>query len=779
MEKRSQIALVSVALFFCAPGARGQRGTGDLRISVQDASGLGLEAAVELVGQATQIRRRFLTGPDGRHTARTLPFGRYSLRVERAGFAAWTGLVEIRSEVPLDHKVTLGIAPIETTVVVTDSDTLLDPHRTGTVFYLGSETLRERRGMQPGRGVVDLVQTTPGWLLEANGVLHPRGSEYDTQYVIDGIPIADNRSPAFAPALEVEDLQSMNVLTANYPAEYGRKLGGVIEVATARDAQPGSRGKLLLERGSFGTSSGYFSGQHSWGGRPTVAGFSVHGARTRRFLDPPAEENFTNLGYQAGLSARLERDLTDRDRLRLSLHRKRVGFLVPNESEQQAAGQRQDRRSSETIGQLSWQRVFSPRALGSLRGMVRDLSARLWSNPFSTPILADQDRGFREGYASGSISYHRGAQEWKAGVETVFSAVREEFGYQITDRRAFDPEVPLRFRFADRRQAREQSLFVQDLVRAGRWTVSAGLRWDRYQLLVSESAVSPRLGVAYALPAAGVVFRASYDRAFQTPAIENLLLASSLAAQRLTDETTGLAVPPSRGDFYQAGLAKSLFGKLRLDANYFRRNIRNFADDDVLLNTGVSFPIAFSSAAIHGFEARLEVPRWGPLSGYASYANLAGTGRLPITGGLFLEEASELLGSTERFAITQDQRNTASARVRYQIGGRAWASFGAWYGSGLPIEREARSGGSADLDGRFGPRVLERVNLARGRVRPSHSFDLAGGIELWRRERRSWRLQAEALNLTDRLNVINFSGLFSGTALAAPRAVTLRLQTEF
>ena len=35
------------------------------------------------------------------------------------------------------------------------------------------------------------------------------------------------------------------------------------------------------------------------------------------------------------------------------------------------------------------------------------------------------------------------------------------------------------------------------------------------------------------------------------------------------------------------------------------------------------------------------------------------------------------------------------------------------------------------------------------------------------------------LELTDRLTVINFAGLFSGTALGAPRSVTVRLQAEF
>ena len=41
------------------------------------------------------------------------------------------------------------------------------------------------------------------------------------------------------------------------------------------------------------------------------------------------------------------------------------------------------------------------------------------------------------------------------------------------------------------------------------------------------------------------------------------------------------------------------------------------------------------------------------------------------------------------------------------------------------------------------------------------------------------KFQADVMNLTDRLNVINFAGLFSGTAIAAPRSFGLRLTGEF
>ena len=50
---------------------------------------------------------------------------------------------------------------------------------------------------------------------------------------------------------------------------------------------------------------------------------------------------------------------------------------------------------------------------------------------------------------------------------------------------------------------------------------------------------------------------------------------------------------------------------------------------------------------------------------------------------------------------------------------------------------------------------------------------------MWKRDKLQVRLQADAANLTNRLNVIDFAGLFSGNAVAPPRSFALRLETSF
>ena len=203
----------------------------------------------------------------------------------------------------------------------------------------------------------------------------------------------------------------------------------------------------------------------------------------------------------------------------------------------------------------------------------------------------------------------------------------------------------------------------------------------------------------------------------------------------------------------------------------------NFADDDVLLNTGVGFPVAFDRADIRGTEVKLELPRWRGTRASLGYTHMVGFGWLPITGGLFLgEEASSALASSERFPISQDQHHTLRGRVSYQVSPRLWLASAVSYGSGLPVEFD---GNPDDAIEQFGQRIVDRVDFENGRVRPSFSVDASSSFVLFERGKKRIRVQADVLNMTNRLNVINFAGLFSGTALAPPRSVAVRLQTEF
>ncbi|HKT46226.1 MAG TPA: TonB-dependent receptor [Candidatus Acidoferrales bacterium] len=753
-----------------------QTNAGELRLKVLDPQGLPAKVVVHLRSEANGYRSVLATNELGEAVARRLPFGLYELRIEQEGFGAYADSIEIHSALPMEKSIHLGLAAVTSSVTVTDAATLLDPERLASAQELGSEKIEARTGSLPGRSLQDLVNSQPGWSYEGNAVLHPRGSEYQTQFVVDGIPLTDNRSPGFAPEIGADDVESMSIYTAGFPAEFGRKLGGVVEVNTFKDAKAGLHGEATLSGGSFATSGAYAQLQYNKG--KNTFGASASGDVSSRYLNPVVPQNFTNTGTTGDYAFRYERDLTASDRIGVTLRHGFSRFEIPNDRAQQIAGQLQNGANAETTGVVSYQHIFSPDAIADFRGMVRSTSSQLTSNPVSTPIVAFQQNWFREGYFKGSVSLHRGRHEFKTGVESDNLFLHEDFRDIITDATQFDPGTPPAFAFLGNRPDLEQSAFAQDAMRLGRWSVSAGVRWDHYQLLVNQNAVSPRLSVSRYFSSLGLVAHISYDRIFQTPSFDNLLLSSSPAVASLNPQVVRLPVRPSLGNDFEAGISKAFFHQFRMDANLYRRGADNYADDDQLLNTAISFPIAFRKAAIYGAEGKLELPDWRGFSGYVSYSYMLGRAQLPVTGGLFLgNDADNAIGQISGiFPITQDQRNLVRTRFRYQAHPRLWFAAGLESESGLPFEF---GGTEAEAVALFGQQVVDRVNFDRGRVRPQLAIDLSAGGEILRTDRVKMRLQADVRNLNDRLNVIDFNGVFSASAIGPPRSFFLRLTTSF
>jgi len=788
-----------------------QRNTGELRLTVTDPSGLGLKSTVELVSEANDYRYTFTTDDQGNLDARRLPYGIYQVRIQAQGFAQLSESVEIRSALPVDRTIRLKVASVSESVKVSASATLVDPYRAGSVNEMGLETIQNRLTALPGRSMQDLVNSEPGWLYEGNAVLHPRGSEYQTQFVVDGIPLTDNRSPSFGPEIEADDVESLDIYTAGIPAEFGRKMGGVVEVNTLKNRDQGFHGQLTMFGGTYNTAGINTQDQYTWG--ENTFGLSASGNMTSHYLNPVVPENYTNKGTTGSFSLSYERELTPKDRLTLIVRHELARYEIPNELVQQngaylpnsdntvgcagqappdcvliPGGQLQTGDNFETMGSISYQHIFSSDSIGVLRGMSRDTSTDFYSDPASWPLIAANHNDFKEIYFNGSFSLHHGRQEFKAGVESDAIFLHENTSYEIPDcADPNDPQCPINlgildsgaitFAFTGSRPDLEQSAYVQDLVRLGNWTVNAGLRWDHYQLLLNQNAVSPRLAVSRYFPAIGLNMHASYDRIFQTPSFENILLASSAAAEAIDTSVPALQLPvqPSHGNYYELGASKAFFGKLRLDANMFRRQVNNYADDSQILSTGISFPIAFDHAILYGAEGKLQLLQWKGFSGFAAYSYIAGNAWFPVTGGLFLGDDA-INPTTGHFPDSQDQRNTVRTRVRYQVVPRLWIAVGADYNSGLPFQPDLTPQQYAT---EYGQVVINHLNFNRDRIDPYFTQNASLGVDLYQRDKRSVRFQGDVANLGNTLEVIDFGGLFSGNALGPSRQYSFRLVTTF
>ncbi|MFZ0806669.1 MAG: TonB-dependent receptor, partial [Candidatus Sulfotelmatobacter sp.] len=489
-----------------------QSNTGELRLRITDPAGLGLTGTVELISQGNDYRQTFTTDDQGTLDAKRLPYGIYQAQIRAEGFAQASETFEIRSALPLERTTQLKVAAISESANVTASGTLVDPYRSGSVNEIGSETIQNRLTALPGRSMQDLVNSQPGWLYEGNAVLHPRGSEYQTQFVVDGIPLTDNRSPSFgSEPVGADDVDSLKIYTAGIPAEFGRKMGGVIEINTLKNADPGFHGQLTLFGGSYDTAGINADDQYTWKGN--TLGLSASGNMTDHYLNPVIPQNYTNNGTVADFSLSFERDLTQKDRLTMIVRHELARYAIPNELVQQngayvpnsdntvgcisgsggapppdcvfiPGGQLQNGDNFETMGTVSYQHIFSSDAIGSLHGMVRDSSTDFFSNGASWPLIATQHNDFKEIYFNGSVSIHRGRQEWKVGAESDATFLHENTSYAIPDcEDPNDPQCPINlgildsgattFAFTGSRPDLEQAAYVQDLIRLGKWTVNA------------------------------------------------------------------------------------------------------------------------------------------------------------------------------------------------------------------------------------------------------------------------------------------------------------------
>ena len=302
--------------------------------------------------------------------------------------------------------------------------------------------IQNRLGSVPGRSLQDLVNSQPGWLYEGNAVLHPRGSEYQTQFVVDGIPLTDNRSPSFGPAIDADDVQSLSIYTAGIPAEYGRKMGGVVEVNTLQDSQPGFHGQMVLAGGSF-DSAGRAQG--------STPGAKILLAPAPAEHDGPLSESGGSAElYEYGHAGRFFGQLRARpDAERPSaIHRSPRALALRHSQRTGAAGRRPapDRRQHRDHGdRLLPAHLFVQRGQLIFARMVRDNAIGFNSNPESTPIEVFQQNLFREAYFKGTATIDHGRHEWKFGFESDNTFLNENFRYHITDPSQFDDDTPMTF----------------------------------------------------------------------------------------------------------------------------------------------------------------------------------------------------------------------------------------------------------------------------------------------------------------------------------------------
>jgi outer membrane receptor protein involved in Fe transport len=757
--------------------------TGSVRVTALDASGAAVARASVILQQDAAFLNSAETNDQGSIAFHRVPYGPYTLQVKAPGFADVSQDVRVASAVVLELRVVLK-AGARAEVTVSGSTTPADT--TATTFAVHREALQATPGAHSEGGMRRALSALPGFVTEDNGLLHVRGVDDGLLYVLDGVPFPDRADNFSAVPFDLDQLEAMQVISGNIPAEFGGRSGAVVVLEPRSGVDTPLQGMVGVRGGSFDQAG--VTGQVAGRLRQDLFAFGmVDAGRSQRFLDPVSPDNLHNTGAMLNGNVHLEWTPTVADVLSFRAEARRARFDVPHDTEQELAKQDQRQRLENLALQLSWQRAIGTNTALRVTGFRQGHESTLNGEDSGVPLAVEARRSHRRTGVTASVSTIVRKQLVKAGIELSRVTPHEFLRFAVTDpisaeeheistaAQQFVPGNP--FVFSAHDAGSVLGAFLQTtLAIHPRVTVDLGLRYDRTTLLLAEDAWSPRVGVSYAWPRVATL-RASYNRFFMPPQVENMLLASSEQARALSPfaaDGGGAEVRAERSHTWEVGAQRQISRSLRIDAAAWWRKFDDVADPNVFFSTTLIFPNSVASGRAHGVDVRLDGslgPRW---SGYLSYGNQSVVQYGPISGGLFLTDEFIEIGPGTRFRPDHDQRNSGGFGITYTSGWHgAWISLTGNHQSGVPLEvDDDRLGELQALPG------AELVDFQRKRVRPWSTFDVAAGMTFQHGKIR-YEPRVEVFNLFDRDHVFNFGSPFSGTHFGMPRSAQAELRVRF
>ncbi|HZU43802.1 MAG TPA: carboxypeptidase regulatory-like domain-containing protein [Terriglobales bacterium] len=274
-----RFSAVVVLCLLAADAAFGQSYRGLIRGAVHDPSGAVIAGAtVTATHSATGLSRSARTGADGSYVLPELAAGQYRVKVEAKDFAPAVTTVVV--EVGLDTTADISLSKLagaSEAVTVTGAAPLVDSTRD----VLGEVVTNRLVTQLPlnGRDFGKLVALVPGATVDPSGVAGTQfgfgqfningNRDRSNNYLLDG---TDNNDPFFnnsafnqtgiggAPAsiLPLEAVQEFN-LQSNFPAEYGRNSGSVVNIITNSGTNEFHGSVFEFVRNSFFDARNYFN----------------------------------------------------------------------------------------------------------------------------------------------------------------------------------------------------------------------------------------------------------------------------------------------------------------------------------------------------------------------------------------------------------------------------------------------------------------------------------------------------------------------------------------
>ena len=183
-------------------------------------------AVVKLEGDLLPAEREVMTDARGRYSFGSLSPGRYTVSASAGGFyAAQVSIMLAPRDVELIEFEMVPLPSVQEQVTVRAQSKPLDETEAATTTTIG----REQLDTLPAARRAQLTEIITPFIASAiashDNLVHLRGNELSLNTFINGVSFFDNPHQLFTPGLAPDVVQSVNVITGGFPAEFGNRFG--------------------------------------------------------------------------------------------------------------------------------------------------------------------------------------------------------------------------------------------------------------------------------------------------------------------------------------------------------------------------------------------------------------------------------------------------------------------------------------------------------------------------------------------------------------------------
>jgi outer membrane receptor for ferrienterochelin and colicin len=233
MRFSARVAAAFFAVLTLLPITAFAATTGSLNGVVTDGTGAALPGVtVTVTSPQLQGSRSAVTNSSGEYNLSLLPPGTYRAEFALGGFdtvARENVRVSIDTSTRLDVPLSLGA--VTEAITVTAEAVVVDPTQTTVQQNFGTQHLKYATIGQAGRSYQTVLQQAPG----VAGGSNPQvmGANLgQNNYMLDGVNTTDPVTHTFGSNLPFDAIQEVSIQTLGKDAEYGRAIGGVVNVVT-------------------------------------------------------------------------------------------------------------------------------------------------------------------------------------------------------------------------------------------------------------------------------------------------------------------------------------------------------------------------------------------------------------------------------------------------------------------------------------------------------------------------------------------------------------------